>query len=173
VRTETTLPTCNVTNLTVEPAGEIAVIPVGATARVDFQLVPNQRPQPILELLRTHLHSKGMSDVVIERLPGGYPAVHTPFEHPFIAQIGAAGERVFGSPLLMLPQGPFTQPLYFFTKAFGLPVAAVGCARPDSAPSAPNEHIALDDLISHGQLLIELLHACARNLAPAQQQAGE
>jgi hypothetical protein len=60
-----------------------------------------------------------------------------------------------------LPQGPFAQPLFFFAEAFGIPVATLGCARPDSATSAPNEHILLPDLIRHGQLLIDLLYACA------------
>ena len=46
-------------------------------------------------------------------------------------------------------------------EAFGIPIAAVGCSRPDSASNAPNEHIPLDDLIRHGQLLIELLQLCA------------
>ena len=48
-----------------------------------------------------------------------------------------------------------------FAEALGVPVAAVGCARPDSATNAPNEHIPLPDLIRHGQLLIELMYACA------------
>src|SRR5262249_52763670 len=47
VRTEATLPTCNVTSVAVEPAGDLALIPVAATARVDFQLVPRQHPQAI------------------------------------------------------------------------------------------------------------------------------
>jgi hypothetical protein len=56
--------------------------------------------------------------------------------------------------------------LYFFAEAFGIPVAAIGCARHDSAINAPNEHIPLPDLVRHGQLLIELLNACAGNATP-------
>jgi acetylornithine deacetylase/succinyl-diaminopimelate desuccinylase-like protein len=158
VRTDSTLPTCNVTDLVVEPASDLPIIPVAATARVDFQLVPRQHPQAIAELLRAHLADKGLADIAIERMPGGYPGVHTPFEHPFIQRINHIGEQLYRAPLPLLPQGPFAQPLFFFTEALGIPAAAIGCARPDSAISAPNEHILLPDLIRHGQLLIELLY---------------
>ena len=161
VRTEATLPTCNVTDLAVEPSSDLPIIPVAATARVDFQLVPRQHPRAISDRLRAHLTSKGMDDIVVERLPGGYPAVHTPFEHPFIRRVCEVGEQLYAAPLSLLPQGPFAQPLFFFAEAFGIPVATLGCARPDSASSAPNEHILLPDLIRHGQLLIDLLYACA------------
>ena len=161
VRTEATLPTCNITDLAVEPASDLPIIPVAATARVDFQLVPRQHPQTISDLLRAHLDNKSMADIAVERLPGGYPAVHTPFDHPFIARIKQAAEQLYSAPLPLLPQGPFAQPLFFFAEAFGIPVAAIGCARPDCAISAPNERILLPDLIRHGQLLIDLLYACA------------
>jgi acetylornithine deacetylase/succinyl-diaminopimelate desuccinylase-like protein len=165
VRTEGTLPTCNVTDLAVEPSSDLPIIPVAATARVDFQLVPRQHPQAISDRLRAHLANKGMADIAVERLPGGYPAVHTPFEHPFVQRLRAVGEQLYTAPLPLLPQGPFAQPLFFFAEAFGIPVAALGCARADSAMSAPNEHIPLADLIRHGQLLIDLLYACAEQPA--------
>jgi acetylornithine deacetylase/succinyl-diaminopimelate desuccinylase-like protein len=161
VRTEATLPTCNVTSVAVEPASDLALIPVAATARVDFQLVPRQHPQAISDLLHAHLASKNMADITLDRLPGGYPGAHTAFEHLFIQQIGEAGRQIYGAPLPLLPQGPFAQPLFFFAEAFGIPIASVGCSRPDSASNAPNEHIPLDDLIRHGQLLLELLQLCA------------
>jgi acetylornithine deacetylase/succinyl-diaminopimelate desuccinylase-like protein len=166
VRTEATMPTCNVAALTLEPAGDFAGIPVAATVRIDFQLVPHQRPQAIMELLRAHLLSKELGDITAERLPGGYPPVHTVFEHPFIQQVSEVGRAVYSAPLVRLPQGPFAQPLFFFAEAFGIPVAAIGCARHDSATNAPNERIPLPDLVRHGQLLIELLGACAHNATP-------
>ena len=97
-------------------------------ARIDFQLVPRQHPQAIADRLRTHLANKDMADINIERLPGGYPGVHTPFEDPFIQRLKNVGARLYGTPLPLLPQGPFTQPLFFFAEAFGIPVAALGCA---------------------------------------------
>jgi acetylornithine deacetylase/succinyl-diaminopimelate desuccinylase-like protein len=166
VRTEATLPTCNITKVTVEPLSDLPIIPVTATARVDFQLVPRQHPRAINDLLSAHLASKGLDDLIVERLPGGYPATHTAFEHDFIQRIVEAGRQLYNAPLPLLPQGPFAQPLFFFAEAFGIPVASVGCARPDSAATAPNEHIPLSDLVRHGQLLIELFYACVQQTAP-------
>jgi acetylornithine deacetylase/succinyl-diaminopimelate desuccinylase-like protein len=160
VRTEATLPTCNVTNLSVEPASDLPLIPVAAAARVDFQLVPRQHPQAITDLLRQHLESKGLGDIELERLPGGYPATHTDPSHPFVQCLQRVGEQIYRAPLPVLPQGPFALPLFLFAEALGVPVMALGCARPDSAVSAPNEHIPLPDLIRHGQLLIDLLYEC-------------
>jgi acetylornithine deacetylase/succinyl-diaminopimelate desuccinylase-like protein len=128
--------------------------------------VPHQRPQVILDLLLAHLDSKQMGDIAVERLPGGYPAAHSAFEHPFVQQLSKVGQHVYNAPLSLLPHGPFAQPLFFFVEAFDIPIAAVGCARHDSAINAPNEHILLPDLVRHGQLLIELLNACAGDVAP-------
>lgn len=162
VRSEALLPTCNVSALSVEPSGDFVTVPVAATARLDFQLVPNQRPQTIVELLREHLVAKNLTDVAIERLPGGYHAVHTPFDHAFIQQVRDSGQLIYGAPLDRLPLGSFAQPLAAFVEPFGIPAACVGCARPDSAVNGPNEHILLDDLVRHAQLLVELLSLCAR-----------
>jgi acetylornithine deacetylase/succinyl-diaminopimelate desuccinylase-like protein len=166
VRTESTMPTCNLASLTTEPGGDFSGIPTSASARVDFQLVPRQHPQAITDLLQAHLAAKHLDDITVERLPGGYPAVHTVIEHPFVQQVSDVGRHVYSAPLALLPHGPFAQPLYFFAEAFGIPVAAIGCARHDSAINGPNEHIALPDLVRHGQLLIELLEACAGNATP-------
>lgn len=162
VRTEATLPTCNVTSLVVEPVSDIPLIPTSAAARLDFQLVPSQQPDAIAELLRNHLAAKGLAEIAVEQLPGGYPGVHTAFEHPFIQQLNAAAEELYSAPLPLLPQGPFAQPLSLLAAALNAPVASIGCARPASATAAPNECIALIDLVRHGQLLIELLEVCAR-----------
>lgn len=167
VRTESTLPTCNVAGLTVEPAGDLPAIPVVATARLDFQLVPRQRPQAIVELLRAHLESRGLGDIAVERLPGSYPAVHTPLRDPFVQRVRDACRQVYGAPPEWMPLGPLTQPLFFLHEALGAPMAVVACARPDSAINGPNEHIPLADLVSHAQLLVELLHICAGRAARA------
>jgi acetylornithine deacetylase/succinyl-diaminopimelate desuccinylase-like protein len=169
VRTEATMPTCNVNSITTEPIGEFNGLPISASARVDFQLVPHQRPEVIVELLRAHLDSKEMSDIEIEHLPGGYPASSSSFEHPFVKMLSSVGQHVYNSPLSLLPYGPFALPLYNITSTFNIPAAAVACARHDSAINAPNEHISLPDLVKLGQLLIELIEECALNTKLAEE----
>jgi acetylornithine deacetylase/succinyl-diaminopimelate desuccinylase-like protein len=171
VRTESTMPTCNVAAVQTEPSGDFSGIPVAASARIDFQLVPHQLPLTIADLLLEHLASKQLHDISVEQLPGGYAAAHTLFEHPFVQLVSSIGQHVYSMPLALLPHGPFAQPLALFVEAFGIPIAALGCARFDSATNAPNEHIPLPDLVRHGQLLIELLDACAAQAAEEAQAA--
>ncbi len=162
VRSEVTLPTCNISALAVEPAHDLPVIPTGATARLDFQLVPRQRPQQVVELLNAHLVARGLTDIVTERLPGGYPPAQSATDDAFVQLVSEVGRHIHDAPLRVLPRGPFAQPLFYFVEAFGMPVASVAVARPSSAPYGANECIPLPDLVRHGQHLIEVLYACAR-----------
>lgn len=162
IRAEVTLPTCNVTAIAVDPPGDPGAIPVSATARLDFQLVPRQIPEEVASLLEAHLAAKGLEDVVVELLPGSYPAASTPFDDPFVQLVAEAGRPVYGTPLALLPRGPFALPLYALAERIGAPVASLACARAESAANAANEHIPLPDLVRHGQLLIELIYAAAQ-----------
>ena len=112
--------------------------------------------------LDRHLAEKGLADIQLERLPGGYPGAVTALDDRFVGMASEAGVPVFGSSLVILPRGPFTQPLALFNQAYGAPTAIIGLARPDSATFAANEHIPISDLINHGQHLIELMLACGR-----------
>lgn len=158
VRAEVTLPTCNVSAVRCEPEGELALLPASASAVLDFQLVPRQQPGEVAELLGAHLRERNFEDVRVEALPGGYgPARRAP-DTPFIRQLMAAGAPVFGVMLPVVSSGPFPLPLELLAGPTA-PLASVGVLRPDSTPYGPDEHIPLDDLSRHGQLLIELLLA--------------
>lgn len=161
VRAEVTLPTCNLSTIHPTPEGGLAVLPAGAEAALDFHLAPNQQPAEIAGLIRAYLDEKGFSDVTLEALPGGFPPARTPPDAPFIRQIAAAGAVVHGVLLPIAPAGAFALPLQLFIEAHPMPCASVGLARPDSAPFGPDEHIPLEDLARHGQLLIEVLLALA------------
>lgn len=158
VQAEVSLPTCNVTSVLAEPASELALIPTRASALIDFQLVPHQHPQAMFELLREHLSSKGLADIELERLPGGYPPITTPISDPLIISLSEAAKHVFGSALAILPRGTTTAPLVLFGQAYGIPVASIGIERPGSCIYAPNECIPLEDLLNHTRLLIAALH---------------
>jgi acetylornithine deacetylase/succinyl-diaminopimelate desuccinylase-like protein len=157
LRTEVTLPTCHVSSLVSEPPSEVSSIPTSATALLEFQLVPQQQPDTILELLQRHLASRDFAAVKIERLPGHYPPIVTPMEHPFIQQLTQVGEHIYHTPLSVLPFGTFTQPLHTFAHLLQTPVAALGFARHNSNIYGTNENLPREDLEHHAQFLIELL----------------
>lgn len=159
VRTEVTLPTCNISSCTFESCHSVDSIPTAASAQIEFQLVPNQHPDTIYTLLQNHLVERGFGDIVVEKLPGGYAPTQSRFDNPFIQQLVEAGQRIYGAPLSLLPLGTFSMPLYIFSHRFNTPVAALGIARHDSLEYGPNERMPLDDLLRHGQMLIEVMIA--------------
>lgn len=161
VRAEVTLPTCNLSSIQCQPEGDLAQLPAAASAVIDFQLVPRQEPDMMVEMLRLHLDDRGFRDITIERLPGGYPPARSAPDSRFVRQVAAAGVEVFGNLLPTVPAGPFVLPLQLIAARFACPVASVGVAHADSSAYGPDEHIPLDDLVRHGQLLNELLLALA------------
>jgi acetylornithine deacetylase/succinyl-diaminopimelate desuccinylase-like protein len=158
-RSEVTLPTCNITAFTIDAPGDVQSIPVTASARLDFQLVPDQHPQTTLALLRKHLAERGFEDVAIEELPGGYPPTRSDMDQLFIQRLIASGQTVYDEPLPTLPFGTFAQPLYYFSHGLNMPIATLGLARPASAIYGPNEQIPLRDLTEHSHLLTALLRS--------------
>lgn len=156
-RAEATLPTCNLSAVQSEPAGELPLLPAVASAVLDFQLVPRQDPAEVARLLRAHLDERGFDDVIVEPLPGGYPPARTSPDAPFIRQVVVAAAAALGAVLPVIPAGPFALPLQLFAEAFQAPLASVAVARADSSPYGSDEHIPVEDLLRHGQLLGELL----------------
>ncbi len=156
-RSEVTLPTCNISAFVSEPTTDIQAIPTAASAQLDFQLVPDQEPAAILTLLRRHLIEKSLEDIEVEELPGGYAAVRTEMDQPFVQSLQAAVAHVYGSDPDVLPLGTFAQPLHIITSQLNVPPGILGLARHTSALHGVNEQIPLDDLIRHSQVLTELL----------------
>nr|WP_238530459.1 M20/M25/M40 family metallo-hydrolase [Oscillochloris trichoides] len=157
VRAESTLPTCNLSAISCEPHADLAFIPASASAIIDFQLVPNQRPEVVFDLLGRHLRERGFTDVMVERMPGGYPATHIPPETPFVQQVATTGAILYGSTLHTVPAGPLSIPLQIFAEQLAIPCTSVGLSRPDSAIYGPDERVPFEDLTRHAALLSELL----------------
>ncbi|MCG8352970.1 MAG: M20/M25/M40 family metallo-hydrolase [Chloroflexales bacterium] len=157
VRAEATLPTCNLAGLSIEGPSDSATVPASATGQLDFHLVPKQQPDLILRLLHEHLIARNFGDIKVEMLPGGYPPAQTDADQPFIQHLVEAGAAVYNEPLAVLPLGPFAQPLQVFAQILDIPVASIGFWHHSSGIYAPDEKMALDDLLRHGQVLIEIL----------------
>ena len=98
------VPTCTVCGRTggYRGAGSKTVLPGRASAKVDFRLVPDQRPDEVLEQLRQHLDEGGFTDVEIEWLGGGPPG-RTDLDDPFLQMVVASAEDVYGTPQIIYP----------------------------------------------------------------------
>jgi acetylornithine deacetylase/succinyl-diaminopimelate desuccinylase-like protein len=143
-------PTCNISGVSsgYTGLGLKSVLTAEASALLDFRLVPNQHPQEILELLRSHLRSEGFDDMEVTVLVSA-EAAGTPIEHPFVQRVAEVAREVSGSEPSITPRVAATLPIIAsLERHVGVP----GVAAPDNPfhfgarAHAPNENVRLEDV---------------------------
>jgi acetylornithine deacetylase/succinyl-diaminopimelate desuccinylase-like protein len=151
-------PTCTICGLTsgYQGPGSKTVQPAFASAKVDFRLVPNQKPQDILKKLRAHLDAEGFSDVEINFL-GGEPAARTDPDHPFVKLVVDSAEEVYDMPMDIVPMVGGSGPNYPFVHDLGLPVVTMGLGYPETRAHAPNENIRIDLYVQHAKHMARVI----------------
>ncbi len=156
-------PTCTICGITsgYQGVGQKTVQPARASAKVDFRLVPNQKPTDILKKLRTHLDAQGFEDVQIQ-YHGGEPAARTDPDDPFIKIVVDAATDAFGVPMEIVPMIGGSGPNYPFVHDLGLPVATMGHGYPDTKAHAPNENIRLDLYLKHAKHMARVITEFAK-----------
>lgn len=140
--------------------GTKTIVPAEARAKVDFRLVPDQRPEEIVALLREHLHAHGFGDIEVIEHPGGSAPARTPLDSPWVRLVADAAKDAYGRSAVLVPTMPGSGPMCYFTER-GVPVAmAAGVGYPENRIHAPNENIRLEDYekaILHMATLLEVL----------------
>jgi len=151
-------PTCTICGLTsgYQGVGQKTVQPASASAKVDFRLVPNQKPDDILKKLRAHLDEQGFDDVKIHYW-GGEPAARTDPDDPFIKIVVDTSTEVYGKPMEITPMIGGSGPNYPFVHDLGLPVATMGHGYPDTKAHAPNENIRIDLYLQHAKHMARVI----------------
>ena len=155
-------PTCTICGLNsgYQGPGSKTVQPAKASAKVDFRLVPDQKPADILKKLRAHLDAQGFSDVEITFL-GGEPAARTDPDDPFIKMVVDTSTEIYGVPMEIVPMVGGSGPSYPFVHDLGLPVATMGLGYPDTKAHAPNENIRLDLYLLHAKHMARVIKVFA------------
>lgn len=138
-------PTCTICGLTAGYQGEGSktVLPAEASAKVDFRLVPEQKPEHVLTQLREHLDAHGFTDVEIVDL-GGNQAAKTDPDHPAVQLAIKAADEVYDQPTRIIPMIGGSGPNYLFQEFLGMPIISSGASDANSRVHAPNESISLD-----------------------------
>lgn len=136
--------------------GSKTVLPCEAVAKLDFRLVPDQKPEQIVQLLRAHLDAQGFKDVEIAWWEGEAPFAGDP-EHPFVQRAVRAAKRVYGHDPTVLPLMAGTGPVYLLCGQFGVPMVTAGVGYADSRAHAPNENIRLSDFVEGVRYIAALL----------------
>jgi len=148
-REEIFSPTCTICGLTAgyQGAGSKTVLPATASAKVDFRLIPDQRPEEVLTQLRAHLDRNGFTDVQITLL-GAEPPGRTDPDDPFLRMVADTAQEVYGVPQLIAPMSGGSGPNHAFIHALGVPIATAGISYPGARVHAPNENIVLDNFVA-------------------------
>lgn len=141
-------PTCTICGLTAgyQGPGSKTVLPAKATAKIDFRLVPDQRPDEIVAKLRAHLDANGFQDVQLRYLGGGRPAKVDP-DDPFVQIANQTAVEVYGTDPIVEPIIGGSGPNYPFIHTLGLPLISAGVGYPGSNVHAPNENMTIDNFI--------------------------
>lgn len=141
-------PTCTICGLTAgyQGPGSKTVLPAKATAKIDFRLVPDQRPDEIVAKLRAHLDANGFQDVQVRYLGGGRPAKVDP-DDPFVQIANETAVEVYGTDPIVEPIIGGSGPNYPFIHTLGLPLISAGVGYPGSNVHAPNENMTLNNFI--------------------------
>jgi len=141
--------------------GTKTVLPAAASAWMDFRLVPDQQPEAILELLRSHLDREGFGDIEVTSLVAAKPA-KTPVDDPFVLLVLGVAEAVSGAGASVTPLAAGTLPIVAsLNEHLGVP----GLSAPDnptyagSRAHAPNEQIRLADVEPALRFTCELFRA--------------
>ena len=133
------------------------VIPAQAEAKLDFRLVPDQDPDEIFALVRTHLDEQGFADVELTRLGAMWPA-KVAADDPFVTLTAESAAEVYGLPALIDPLAGGSSPVYAFAKPLGdIPVVTAGTSYSDNRIHAPNEHVRLSDFHKGARHLARIL----------------
>jgi acetylornithine deacetylase/succinyl-diaminopimelate desuccinylase-like protein len=151
-------PTCTICGLTsgYQGPGSKTVLPAKASAKIDFRLVPDQKPEKILALLREHLDRQGFSDVKVTYLGGGAPGRTDPFD-PFVQVVVNAANEVYEKQMKIVPMVGGSGPNSMFIEHLNIPIVTAGIGYSETLSHAPNENIRLADYIKGAKHIARII----------------
>ncbi|MFM8459743.1 MAG: M20/M25/M40 family metallo-hydrolase, partial [Chthoniobacterales bacterium] len=156
-------PTAEINGLTsgYQGAGTKTVLPSTASAKLTFRLVPNQKPDRVLNLVEIHLQNllpRGVEMEVI-RGHGGMPYI-VDLKSPWTAAALRALETTFGREPALVREGGSIPIVQSFRELLGTDTLLLGLAAPDCKAHAPDENFPIESFEAgirlHRALLKEL-----------------
>ena len=156
-------PTAEINGLTSGYQGEgtKTVLPSIASAKLTFRLVPNQKPERILNLVEIYLQNLLPSGVTMEiiRGHGGMPYL-LDMRSPWCGAALRALETTFGRPPALMREGGSIPIVQTFRDLLGADTLLLGLAAPDCKAHAPDENFPVESFEAgirlHQNLLREI-----------------
>ncbi len=128
--------------------GPKTVIPNSAAAKLDFRLVPDQRPDDILQKLRRHLADRGFGDIEVIPHTKTDPC-RTSLSNRYVQAEIKILEKLRRKKPLVTVINPGSGPQRVFSEELGIPILSGGGAyfNPSQRAHSPNEFVNLDSWI--------------------------
>lgn len=156
------MPTANVAGLNAGYQGEgmKTVLPAKASAKMDFRLVPDMRPDDIFDKIRRHLDRHGFEDVELNLISGVHP-FRTDMSSKWAQMAIQTSEHTYGKPAVIYPTMAGSGPMYDFGGVLGIPITSAGIDHPAHKIHAPNENITVDDFVLGAHNIARLMQRFA------------
>jgi acetylornithine deacetylase/succinyl-diaminopimelate desuccinylase-like protein len=122
-------------------AGSKTVLPKEGFVKLDFRLVPDQKPQEVLMQLRQHLADIGLPDVEVVELETSEMAARSDLNHPFMQAAIETARQVYGLEPVVQPSAGGSGPMHPFIEYVDVPVVCAGISNVKGFVHAPNENI--------------------------------
>lgn len=145
--------------------GSKTVLPAEGFVKLDFRLVPDQDPDQIVRLLRSHLDEHGFGDIEIVELEAHQKPARTDAGHPFVQACIAAARTAHGAEPIVHPSAGGSGPMSPFTDTLGVPCVAAGIGNHAGRVHAPNENIVREHFARGVAFGVELFERLGRGAA--------
>ena len=121
-------------------AGSKTVIPARALAKVSMRLVPDQKPEKVVEAFRRWVEAQTPKGIRTEvRVLGAGPAISVDPEHPAIRTAAEVMAQTMGKPTVLTRSGGSIPIVGEFKTHLGIPTVLMGFGLPDDGLHSPNE----------------------------------
>ncbi|MFD2044606.1 M20/M25/M40 family metallo-hydrolase [Ornithinibacillus salinisoli] len=137
--------------------GAKTVLPSKAVAKLDFRLIPGQKPDRIVSLLRKHLDKHGFEDIEINQL-NHLESYNTDPDDPFVTQVLDAVAETYEEEAIIYSNLAGSSPMHKLLSNCPMPAVQVGVANTSSKFHAPNENITIQDFIQGTQLVATIIN---------------
>ncbi len=139
-------PTCNIDGICAgyNGPGSKTIVPSIASAKLDFRLMPGQKPENLSKKLENHKERHHFQDVNLKYLHG-YEAAITGASSNAAKIVENATYKTYGMKPLIYPLSMGSSPVHVLINQLKVPTVAVGVEYWGSLAHSPNENIRLED----------------------------
>ena len=122
--------------------GSKTVLPHKVTCKIDIRVVPNQKKDDMMPLVRRHLDRHGYKDIKMTEVDTGYDWCRCSVKEP-VVQAMIRSQEAFGGRPQVWPTSGGSVPFFVFNRILGMPFTMGGIGHSDLAHS-PNEYMVVE-----------------------------